>query len=1261
VKKICIKFSKIIWVIVATLTIITAIVFGMLRAATPYLEKYKTNIISKINQAIPYSFNIDDFAITWYHFSPVISLNNVVIYKDKNNENPIARFESAYVGIDLFDLVKTHQVIPNKIIINQASLSIPEKIIKNITKKDNNRLTSDKNKKIIRALSTIDEVVLKNLNLEIVYDDDHHQQLKGDLLVNRYDNALRIQGDINTLNTPFKLHFVSRVKTDRKKLLPHDFKAYFEVNSLDTEKISQLFTLTLPAKGLIQNGKIWVKFKQQHISFIAVKALAHNVEINNPIKTKKPLPFVSLSAIYNDKKGKKRISINHFSLIPNKKGISALTSIDKNGQVQVYLENFIFNNYLLNNFIIKNNDFHHYMTVLKPQFTVNQLRADFRLHNKKISDYKAMFKLTDLSVAPYKKIPGINGVTAIINVNKTYGHASISLSNSLLKIPWLFRKSNTIKNGRANLSWSNDNDRLTVMLDNAQLVMPEGNIHPSMKLFINRNLPTRLELLADANIKGLTQKAVYGYLPVGIMPDDVVTWLDQAIRRVGTSKVKLILRGDIEKFPFDKQEGLFLIKANTRNSNLHFYEGWPSIVNTAADLTFKNRAMDIDVSNGQTGGLKIINANAHIPVMGDDLQTTLYVSGNGQAMIQNGINYLLDSPLGKDIETLNDITTKGQFDLNLNLKIPFAENANINANGHANIHNGTLNYKQIPLSLNHIDGKLYFDNEKFSSDKINAYLGKTPVSLKVSPFKGQKSNATKINLSGSFSTDKINQYLPTKLPNFIKGTAAMLGSIIIDPKIGFTAALESDLKGIEVSLPAPLGKKKNESSTFKLIINNISERLKQLLITYHQVLSTNIYFQKNRQDELSLQKGLVTIGDNTKQTMPTKGINIAVNAKSVSIAPWLDWYKNNATDSQSTAIESLINSISLYAATFTLFGQSLNHFFVAYKPYTNHYVWRIKSDKVIGVIDVPKDSSNNNPISANFNKLYFYTTDQAKKQQSNNKNITLPNNKYNINFSCDDLRVNDMQLGNVDTKMRVAQDKTLLLNPLNASSKNYTLKSKLSWHPRSNKTTLTGILTSHNTSAFLQGLGMPLQFYSNNAKSNFDLSWNNFPTNFNARTLNGSISLSVKDGKVAGLSKSTSTKVGLGTIITALNLESLPGRISHGLSNDGKKGFSFKKMQANFNVKNGNLLTERAFIESTVAYLSMKGRIGLVAKDLDLMMTVIPNITASLPVIATIAGGPVAGAATWVVDKAIGSEVNKITQYHYSITGNWKKPIVRKQ
>ena len=105
-------------------------------------------------------------------------------------------------------------------------------------------------------------------------------------------------------------------------------------------------------------------------------------------------------------------------------------------------------------------------------------------------------------------------------------------------------------------------------------------------------------------------------------------------------------------------------------------------------------------------------------------------------------------------------------------------------------------------------------------------------------------------------------------------------------------------------------------------------------------------------------------------------------------------------------------------------------------------------------------------------------------------------------------------------------------------------------------------------------------------------------------------------------------------------------------------GYSFNKMKGHFQVRDGDAYTQHAYFSGSSARIDFAGRIGLLDKDYDLHVDVIPQMTSGLPVLAAAMGGPVAGVAAWFMDQLLGPGVNRSVQNSYQITGSWDQPLL---
>jgi uncharacterized protein YhdP len=101
-------------------------------------------------------------------------------------------------------------------------------------------------------------------------------------------------------------------------------------------------------------------------------------------------------------------------------------------------------------------------------------------------------------------------------------------------------------------------------------------------------------------------------------------------------------------------------------------------------------------------------------------------------------------------------------------------------------------------------------------------------------------------------------------------------------------------------------------------------------------------------------------------------------------------------------------------------------------------------------------------------------------------------------------------------------------------------------------------------------------------------------------------------------------------------------------------------MKGDFAFSGGSAYTNNFYMNGSVAQIWLQGKMGFADQSYDLTLRVAPYVTASLPVIAGVAGGPVVGGVAWVAEKFVGSTIGKAIGKTYKVTGTWKNPIITK-
>lgn len=1255
-----IRLLKICWFILAILIILIAVLFGGLKAATPILEKHQQQIIERINHNIQQRISIGHVSVAWYHLSPVIELEQLAVFTDTAQTVPVLNTQKVYIAINLVKLAQHFQVVPTKIILVQATLNLPPMAFP-LSSVDQTGIV------LPPKLLALQEIGAKSLLIHANLDGKPINVMT-DLSIQKQSGHYNIQGDFSFGAEKLQSIFAATLKLNKQNLTQSSVKLYVESDNLNLTKVqTYLPTVKLPVQGDIATMQAWLVLRNQNIDYAAISLLGENLSVTEKqFHLLQAVPYLEGTFIYQRLKTHRELAINALKFDPDAAGFDALITQNAKNTIAITGHNLPLNYNRLRQFMdVSSLHIPGVFSEIKPKVLLSDLHVQFDLlDNDQVANYQAAINFADLSCKPSQKIPGITNLAGKVNMRQTANglsmYTKLYFDDSVLNMPWLFRKPIPIANGQARLSAEQlPEQRWAIQGHDIKLNLPDAHAVAALKLFIGGTVPARLELLANVSTNHFSRDSIYKYLPYSIMPDKVTQWLDQSLQTVGQLNARLILRGDIDQFPFDHNEGLFLIDADINNTQLKFYPGWPAVEQLAGNLVFKNRGMDISVASAKTQDVTIARTKAIIPVMSADDPVILQINASASGAVPDGLNYYLHSPLAADTAVLKQLRTDGKFALDLALTIPIANIANdaVNAQGMAKISNASVGYQTKPLTLNQLTGTVKFNNLDINSEKIQGFLGKKPISLQIKTLKEADNDmATQIDLTGEFSIDEINAHLPQALPGFITGASAATSSLIFDHDDGLSIALQSDLNGIAINLPAPLGKPATQASQFTVMLNDNDQTTRQIVAQYQKILLANVFFKLTK-GNMQFTSGVVSIGNKMPFVeAPDMGLDININLPSLNVDEWKAFLAQSGNNTRMTNQISL-NQLAVSLSQVKLFGYTLNQLTLLVKPYATLYTMDISSKEINGKITLPKVVNSNNPIKANLDSLTLTTSPSGKQASVTTTQVTP---YFNVDFACQNVKVNQMQFGKIAASLRTSA-KGFDVTGLTMGSVNYRLMANLNWQAANNRTSGSGNLKITNAAKMLTSLGLPGNFNTNNGNINFNLNWQGLPFVPDLPSLNGNLSLLVSQGSITGLSKSTNAKVGLGNLLTVLSLQNLPGRLQRGMSGNTKQGFNFDKMQGDLSITNGNLQTQNAALDGAVAYIGIRGRIGLATKDFDLIMTIVPHLTSSLPVVATIAGGPIAGAVTWVVNKAIGPEVNKISKYTYTIKGSWSNPIVTPQ
>lgn len=655
------------------------------------------------------------------------------------------------------------------------------------------------------------------------------------------------------------------------------------------------------------------------------------------------------------------------------------------------------------------------------------------------------------------------------------------------------------------------------------------------------------------------------YLSLWLPDSDLRRWLQQDVRHIGKASGELIINGLSKDFPYEQQDGEFLVNSFLYDVDLKFANQWPEVRHINGQLRAHQRELEVNIDAASLApGLAVTGLSLVSPQLGLGHESLL-IHGQLSAPVSKMLGYLQQTPLAAKAKTWSMFDLKGQGNLDLRLDIPLGKpNPRVLTLGHLDFPSQDMGLELLSqtLQLNQVHGFLDFDGEGVLNGHVHGLLG--PDQINFEWRKTEDSTQREFVLNGGVDIAWLQTALKLDLSPVLEGHIP-LQAILHFPRNNSAVGIDwtSDLQGLAVKLPPPWGKTQAQTKDL------------HLGMTANQWLSMVLDYQNTRWTFLH-QNHLWRI---------------------ITHQPSLDGEFRYQEDSGKIAamLEHLDLNFSL--AETTKFGD---------KP------WKIK-DLPVADIEIKNLAWKGQPLGH-----FRFTASKGSHQWVVNE-LSLNNPNYAL------LVRGDLSLVQGNYQTHIASQLEL----------NHLAKALSSWH-------ITPVADCKDGSLTFTG------------------QWQHGSINqLRLNKLQGDLAMHLRHGNISHLDRETEQKIGVGKLLSILSLQTLPRRLQLDFSDLANQGFTFDIFKGNFHLQDGMLKTTDAIMDGPIAHIKIQGGLNILEAWYDLELQVYPYITASLPVVATIAGGPLAGVATWAANHVLNQGMQKISGYTYRITGPWTQPVVQ--
>jgi len=922
-----------------------------------------------------------------------------------------------------------------------------------------------------------------------------------------------------------------------------------------------------------------------------------------------------------------------------------------------------------------------------------------------VANYKIKGKFSALALKGQKKsvtnrlkdeiafIPEFEGLSGEVIADQAGGtlnlqgdHAKISLQGLFaqpdfnfqqldLRSGWSFKKRGHVSINIGSLQFLQDGTQASA---SGQYILPlKSDDSSSGFLDIKVHIPE------------IALKQIYRYLPLTI-PRDTRDWMAGALLDGKAENIDMLVQGDLDQFPFEikqsesKPSGVFKITGNITDGKLDPGFGlqraghtaaWPKLEEIRGQIVLDKTNLKIHTDTARTAEVNLSDVNVEVPnywVINSMLEVNGLVTGSLQAMV----NYANASPVSDFMyQVTEEMRGTGNAKVNLRMILPLGIMGTETIQGKLLLSGNDVQLFRSTPPLQQMRGEIGFTEKGFFLAGVQgSYLGGQI------NFNGgiQRDGSSQVNIEGAITAEGLSKAFPStsmrKLSRRFTGSTRYNATLRLKNQHA-EFGLDSNLIGLSIDLPAPLGKSAPEALPLKFsFIPTPSDNLNQTQearVNVGRALSARYVLQKPNTKTATWK--MVRGGIGVNSTIPQSEQGLALNASlpSVNADSWNKVISAIAPDPAIARITTDVgldfssfvtpDSVSLQTPELIISGKPLTSVALSATHARDGWSINLRSDQAVGHLlwNDPSSERGAGKITARLVALVIpksNTTEVTEILSGKASGMQLPG----IDLVADNLELMGIKLGRVElaaTNSGPVMAREWRINKLIVTNPDAILKASGKWTSVAgdSQSAMTVDLEIIDAGRLLDRFGFEKMLKAGKGNIDGELFWKGAPYSFDLPTLSGNLSLKLANGQFLKV------EPGVAKLLGVMSLQALPRRLTLDFRDVFSEGFAFDGIASTANIARGVIKTDTFKMRGTSSVILMDGTVDLKDETQNLNVVVIPEMNAGAASVAYgLAVNPIIGLGSFLAQFLLKNPLSQAFTQEYQITGPWKDPVIKK-
>ena len=1273
--------------LVFSFLVLVAITTGAARISLPFAGNYRAEIQSYVSNYLGNPVEIGSLDLNWSGTGPRLVLSDIVLVSGAERQQDL-HFEEILLDLDLLRSWLNGSWKIREMALVGVNLSI-EHLSKNQFRVygyqiDPQKRNSDSNLNVLGWLTNADRVALVDSRLHIIDRSSNiHLDLRNLNILAANDSGqhrIRLDTDIHALS-PDKIRLAVDFEgnTDNLRLSSGSFQ--LKTENLDIDYLAGLLP---PVTELAFSGQadaeVWGKWSEASLQSIRLVSEAESLGISNAGADRHwKSERGNVDLVVRKKERQYQLAIQDFSWsagddVVKKFGGNLTISPDRPRHFHANMSGPMINLTSLSDFVSVFEGSHvlgklpEISAIINPAGKIKNWNA--RLISKPDSPMSISLRsdLQAVSFGPYKKLPGFRDIDGVLQVRESVGELIIKEDSLALLMPRWFRNDIEMDSVSGSLAFRFGEGEIemqssTLSISNSHM-KGGGEFHFAKK----QGEPGWLDV--EARVEQGDGQFAHLYYPAGRMHPDLVEWLDSSIKGGTIRNGTFSLHGPIKNFPFKDGNGVFNAGFDVRNGKIRYLPKWPVLNLLNANVQFQPDSMRVSGQQAQAAGNELSGVNISI----DGFKNAVVdVSGKSVGTASRLLQFVYQSPLQEILDpVIRDSVITGPVGLEFGLQAPLKNFSpdKLKLNGRMDLAGNRWQSTPFGFDLHEMSGTFSFTQNSLSSNGIQAEFLGSPVTIKALADPNDPQLFTRLTANGEMPASNILRNYAIPVDYWFSGISPWQVELTARRSAAKENAMNLDLKassdmvGTAVALPQPYGIDSGESLPVVVSTRFIPDQSD----TFWNFRYGDRITGKVRVPASSARPDALLFGlgkDLPADALVNPGIYIQGEAPELAFDQWIATLSELIDRLPEAETPEKLQPLDVTISTKNLRVGKINTGPARLRGGSNdeHIIAGMASRWLSGDLHYPRRYwDRTKPLSANLfllDKQFLDALGTSDGDESRLDPSSFPPLDISIKrFVWDDFNVADLEL----ESMPVADG--MMIETLGFDHEHLQMTGYAHWRTdeavnspiseaKKHRTDLSLTLISDDTGKGMENIGIGGAFAGGDGQASITLGWDDAAYAPAFDEIEGDVELSFSEGRVLAV------EPGAARILGLFAFQTVPRRLLLDFEDVTKDGLRYDTIEGRMSIGNGIAETQYMQMQGPIGVVFSKGSTDFVGNTYDQTITVLPRLSATLPIIGLLSAGATAGVGVLVIDqvlKGLGVNFDEIGKQEYRLTGSWDDP-----